>query len=1357
MKKATLKLRKVISFVLIVPILFSLIPVSEFAVYSMTPAPSAPTVWDAYNRKETAYIYWDEAPGATGYYIYQNGDRIEGVDYPEYIIYDFDSEEIYSFYITAYNSAGESDASSTISYSEETDWVIDKSLVHALTLAPTPTPISTLTPEPTPTPTPMLTPEPTQASTPTPTPAPIPTPTLIPTLTPEPTPALTQTNEAPSELNGRFEMGTVTVFQEAENNIVLSEPTGLYGEYKNNSDESKSIFLGWNDVPGATGYYIYQDDVLIEDVSEPEYTHNIEFNETYNFYVIAYKSENVSKKSATLMFSNEEGFVLLNPILAPSAPEVSEITADSVLLSWDAVPGAVEYELWQEGESKAKYVGTETDYTVTGLTSSSDYNFYVKALGAGGEVSATSPVSSATTDAPNNVTSSNSLQVDWIAGEHANPNITYTVHHYPNGRAFASSLNIYQIDYNAPELSEEAIDRYSFFLKSEDAWSIRASYESGKNWIEFTDSQPKNVGSFYGSLNRAASPNSTLVYVRVKPYFRNENEPNTRTGYVIVTSGSESFALRITQDMAQIYYDDFKALQNLKDVSRECYTGLWSKVLGGEDRSILSGGAVTNGLIKPKKAGFTNHYYTYNTMWVSDSIIGVDYIFFSVWASSTGYLDSIPNPLDPKGTNNLGGYRKTANLEVVASNNMLIESYNNKPFVELNSPGAVSVRGATYKYKNENASEPTLLGEIVKEAIKEAAESATEAILDSVLEGAGTVVYVTLKIVGSALVTIQRLSAEESNIRLMEDDGYLLTCYFAEGYPVISGKFGFKILTLGDQVTTRDKPHYKSYDYSVSFYDARGKGGGDDEDDEDDNTPTTPTTLSVTQQTWNPGWVGGEIEPSVNSNTTWSVSSDKDWLTVRRYSTHIRVTADLNRTPDERNGTVTITAGSGARALSKTIEVTQAGFIPTLSVNTATWSPESNAATSGQVSPTTNNGSWSVSSNATSWLTVKRYSTYFTMSVTTNSSISSRSGTVTVTAGNLSKTIKVTQAGATPTLSVNTTTWSPESAAATSGQVSPTTNQSSWSVSSNDTSWLTVKRYSTYFTMSVTANTSTSSRSGTVTVTAGSLSKTIKVTQAGATPTLSVNTTTWSPGSAATTSGQVSPTTNYSSWAVSSNATSWLTVKRYSTYFTMSVTKNTTTSSRSGTVKVTAGTLSKTIKVTQAGATPTLSVNTTTWSPGSAATNKAVTVTSNISWKVSSNASWLTLSKSSGSGNGSFTVYVKANTNISSSRSGKITVKAGSITKTINVTQAKAPTIILSKTSWSPRYTAANVDITVTVSPGTTWTVSSDASWLTVSKSGSKLTLKAKANGNTKSRSATVTITAGSTKKKISVTQSGRS
>ena len=90
---------------------------------------------------------------------------------------------------------------------------------------------------------------------------------------------------------------------------------------------------------------------------------------------------------------------------------------------------------------------------------------------------------------------------------------------------------------------------------------------------------------------------------------------------------------------------------------------------------------------------------------------------------------------------------------------------------------------------------------------------------------------------------------------------------------------------------------------------------------------------------------------------------------------------------------------------------------------------------------------------------------------------------------------------------------------------------------------------------------------------------------------------------------------------------------------------------------------------------PHLEVNKTSLSLGATSGSATFTVLANYDWNVSDNASWLSVSPASGVASLSamtVTVTAENNTDYTASRSAVITVTAGGLTKTINVTQAAA-------------------------------------------------------------------------------------
>jgi mannan endo-1,4-beta-mannosidase len=263
--------------------------------------------------------------------------------------------------------------------------------------------------------------------------------------------------------------------------------------------------------------------------------------------------------------------------------------------------------------------------------------------------------------------------------------------------------------------------------------------------------------------------------------------------------------------------------------------------------------------------------------------------------------------------------------------------------------------------------------------------------------------------------------------------------------------------------------------------------------------------------------------------------------------------------------------------------------------------------------------------------------------------------------------------GTTNNLSLSSPAVSLASGAASS--VVTVTSNVSWTITDNQ-SWITVSPASGSsngsFTISASANTGTSSRTGTVTVTGGGLTRTVAVTQAApSSSNLTVSTTAVSLTSAAS-SATFTITSNVG-WTVTDNQ-SWLSISVASgsnnATIAIMATANTQAASRSGTVTVTGGGITRTIAVTQAGQTAsTLTVSASTLSLPAGASSGSVSISSNVTWSVTDDQSWLSGSPTSGTGNATLTLSATANAG-SSARTGTVTVSGGGITRTLAVTQA---------------------------------------------------------------------------------------
>jgi hypothetical protein len=366
---------------------------------------------------------------------------------------------------------------------------------------------------------------------------------------------------------------------------------------------------------------------------------------------------------------------------------------------------------------------------------------------------------------------------------------------------------------------------------------------------------------------------------------------------------------------------------------------------------------------------------------------------------------------------------------------------------------------------------------------------------------------------------------------------------------------------------------------------------------------------------------------------------------------------------------------------------------------------------------------WAASSSA-AWIIVTPASGSGagTLNVTvTQNAGAERAGTITVGGVDL-QIIQDAAAGAPPncTVTLQPTSLSMPSAGGP-GSVAITTNAGcSWTAASGAT-WITITppasgsgSGSKAFT--VAANTTGTSRTGTITVGAATL--TVNQAAAGAPCAPSINPTSQSIGSAggAGTPVAVSAASGCA-WTATSNA-AWLTIASGANgtgngTVTFNVAAN-TSSSRTGTLTIAGGTFT----VTQA-APCAPSINPTSQSIGSAGgagTPVAVSAATGCAWAATSNAAWLTItSGATGTGNGTVMFNVAANT--SSSRTGTLTI-AG---QTFTVNQAAtACTYSINPTSQTVGSDAGSGNpVAVTASSGCAWTATANASWLQVTSGAS--------------------------------------
>ena len=261
-----------------------------------------------------------------------------------------------------------------------------------------------------------------------------------------------------------------------------------------------------------------------------------------------------------------------------------------------------------------------------------------------------------------------------------------------------------------------------------------------------------------------------------------------------------------------------------------------------------------------------------------------------------------------------------------------------------------------------------------------------------------------------------------------------------------------------------------------------------------------------------------------------------------------------------------------------------------------------------------------------------------------------------------------------------TLTVSPEAlsfpASGGSKQITVTSN-GSWTVSDNST-WITVSPSSGKGNGTVTVNvanyTGNTQRVGTVTITGCNTTKSVMIIQDPCSLTVSPEALSF----AASGGSKQITVTSSSSWTVSDNST-WITVSPSSGTGNGTVTVNvanyTGNTQRVGTVTITGCNTTKSVMIIQNPCNLTIAPKELLF--GGSGGTKEITVTSNGSWTVSDNSTWITVSPSSGTGNGIVTVNVTGN-NESLERSGNVTITGCNTTETVTIKDI--PSSIISNT-----------------------------------------------------------------------------
>ncbi|HVG72965.1 MAG TPA: BACON domain-containing carbohydrate-binding protein [Vicinamibacterales bacterium] len=464
----------------------------------------------------------------------------------------------------------------------------------------------------------------------------------------------------------------------------------------------------------------------------------------------------------------------------------------------------------------------------------------------------------------------------------------------------------------------------------------------------------------------------------------------------------------------------------------------------------------------------------------------------------------------------------------------------------------------------------------------------------------------------------------------------------------------------------------------------------------------------------------GTVVVTTQPECAWTATAEASWITglspaEGQGSGQVQFQAAANPNGTARSGAINV---NGQRA---TIQQGAAACQIDLSVSASQF-PASGGA--GSVSVATPGGCpWAAASTVT-WITVAPAAgsgsgnVNFTVAGNTGAG---RTGTITV--GGLAVTIQQASGPSSPpagcTISLQPTSTSIAAAGGT-GSVAVTAGTSCPWTASALASWITLTTPASgsgngSVGFSVAANTTTSSRSGTLNI--GGQTFTVNQSAATQTCAVSINPTSQSVPATATTGLTVAVTApGGCSRPATSNAT-WITVTNGATgsgngTVTLNVAAN-TGGARMGTVTIG----SQTFTVNQAGAAPTCtySINPTAMTvgdDGAKGLTVAIATGAGCQWTSSENAGWLDIkSARNGTGSGSITFDVSSH---NGTRTGTLTI-AG---QTFTVTQVQC-TATLSPQSQPVSALGGTFTVSVTTQLGCEWQAVESLSWVTINAGSS--------------------------------------
>lgn len=232
--------------------------------------------------------------------------------------------------------------------------------------------------------------------------------------------------------------------------------------------------------------------------------------------------------------------------------------------------------------------------------------------------------------------------------------------------------------------------------------------------------------------------------------------------------------------------------------------------------------------------------------------------------------------------------------------------------------------------------------------------------------------------------------------------------------------------------------------------------------------------------------------------------------------------------------------------------------------------------------------------------------------------------------------------------------------------------------------------------------------------------------------------------------------TNQASWSAASDQ-DWCRIERQNAGFVVSAIPNVNTvEPPRATITVKAGKApSKTLFATQEAALQYISVTPESGTVPPSGGQLGVAIISNTGWQVSSDKSWVSFNKDTGSGDDNILLTVaKNNTTIQDKATVTFTTETQNVTLTITRQAAAASISVSPKTATVP---AAGGMVNVSVTSNTNWQVSSDKNWVSINKpagSGNdNISLIVAENNSAIQDNATITFTTGAQNVTLNITR----